>query len=156
MSVERPEGSSATFFGLPLPVAGAAEAAVAILPVPYDATSSWIKGADGGPAAILEASQHVELWDSKTGTEPWRHGIETLPPLEWQGSPEELAAEVAGAVGSVLDRGQLSVVLGGEHSVTIGAARATADRFSDLSVLQIDAHADTRESYQGPRTTMPA
>jgi agmatinase len=137
------------FFDLPSELSDPRRAAAAILPVPYDLTSSWKKGAGRGPEAILEASNYVEVWDIETGSEPYRKGIATLPPLRWEGSPEELADRVSNAVGEILDRGQLSIVLGGEHSVTIGAVRAAAERFADLSVLQIDAHADTRDSYRG-------
>lgn len=126
------------------------EAAAVLLPVPYDATSSWVKGADRGPAALLEASGYVELHDVETGTEPWRRGLATRPPLAVEGlPPEEMADVVRTAVGEELDAGRLPVVLGGEHSVTIGAVEAAADRFDDLTVLQLDAHADTRESYHG-------
>lgn len=126
------------------------EAAAVLLPVPYDATSSWVKGADRGPAALLEASGYVELHDVETGTEPWRRGLATRPPLAVEGlPPEEMADVVRAAVGEELDAGRLPVVLGGEHSVTIGAVEAAADRFDDLTVLQLDAHADTRESYHG-------
>lgn len=125
------------------------EAAVSLIPVPYDATSSWVKGADRGPAALLEASEYVELYDIETGSEPWRQGLATLPPVEVDGPPEELAAAVRAVVADELEAERTPVLLGGEHSVTIGAVEAAADRFSDLGVLQVDAHADTRESYHG-------
>lgn len=124
-------------------------AAACILPVPYDATSSWLRGAARGAAAIISASNYVEVWDIETGTEPYRQGIATLCPVEVDGPPEALAEEVEHRVGALLDRGQLPVMLGGEHSVTVGAVRAAATRTPGLSVLQIDAHADTREAYGG-------
>ncbi len=124
-------------------------AAVAILPVPYDQTSSWQKGADRGPRAIIEASAHVELLDLQTRSDASRHGIATLPPLCFTGPPTELAEHVDQRVTKIFEREQLPVVLGGEHSVTIGAVQAAVRRFPGLSVLQIDAHADTRESYLG-------
>ena len=124
-------------------------AAVSLIPVPYDATSSWVKGADRGPGALLEASEYVELYDIETESEPWRQGLATLPPVEVDGPPEELAASVRELVAGELEAGRTPVLLGGEHSVTIGAVGAAADRFPDLGVLQIDAHADTRESYHG-------
>ena len=123
--------------------------AAAILPVPYDRTSSWKKGADRGPEAILDASTYVEVYDIETDSEPFRHGIATLQPVLCSDPPEQLATQVNNRVGGLLDRGQLPVVVGGEHSVTIGAVDAARDRFADLSVLQIDAHADTREEYRG-------
>ncbi|MDT8436915.1 MAG: arginase family protein, partial [Gemmatimonadota bacterium] len=124
-------------------------AAAAILPVPYDLTSSWKKGADGGPAALLAASATVELYDIETASEPWKRGIATLPPLRHDGGPEELAARVRGAVAEILARGALPVVLGGEHSVTIGAVEAATEAFPGTGILQIDAHGDTRDSYEG-------
>jgi agmatinase len=139
------------FLGLPAEAADPETAAVAILPVPYDRTSTWKKGADRGPEALLEASTQVELYDIETASQVWQQGIATLAPVLCSGPPEDLVPQVELRVGEVLDRGQLPVVLGGEHSVTIGAVFAAADRFADLSVLQIDAHADTRDSYEGSR-----
>jgi len=124
-------------------------AAAVVLPVPYDATSTWIKGADRGPRALLDASTQVELWECVTGTEPSRHGIATAEPIRHDGGPDVLAELVEAAVGPVLGRGAVPVVLGGEHSVSIGAFRAAARAFSDLTIVQLDAHADTRETYHG-------
>ena len=133
--------------------ASARDAAVGILPVPYDRSSSWKKGADRGPRELLEASAYVELYDIQTGGEPWLRGIETARPVECAGPPGALAPLVRGRVAEILERGALPVVLGGEHSVTIGAVEAAADASRAagraFSVLQIDAHADTRESYHG-------
>lgn len=138
-----------TFYDLPPEQSDPAIAAALLLPVEYEATASWLKGTAGGPTAILEASQHVETLDLETGTEPCMRGIAGLEPVRFDGSPEELAVRVRERVAGVLDGEQLPVVLGGEHSVTIGAIEACANRWADLSVLQIDAHADTRETYQG-------
>jgi len=138
-----------SFLGLPPEARDPARSAAALLPVPYDATSSWLKGADQGPRALIEASQYVELWDIETASEPWRRGIATLPALDGEGAPEALCDAVEAAVTRILAGGQLPIVLGGEHTVTIGAVRAAAGRHHSLSVLQIDAHADTRESYEG-------
>ncbi len=120
-----------------------------IVPVPYDGTSTWHKGADAGPQALLEASAAVELYDIETAREPWRDGIRTLAALEIPLDPEGMSSVVRETVAAILEGGELPVVLGGEHSVTIGAVNAVADRFADLTVLQIDAHADTREDYEG-------
>lgn len=126
-----------------------ASAAAAIIPVPYDLTSTWRKGADRGPSALLDASGTIELYDIQTASEPWKRGIITLPPILHDGGPEELAERVRAAAGEILARGAVPVVLGGEHSVTIGAVDAAADAFPGVGVLQIDAHGDTRESYEG-------
>jgi agmatinase len=126
-----------------------AGAAAVILPVPYDRTSTWRKGADRGPSALLEASGTIELYDIQTDSEPWKRGILTSPPILHEAGPEKLAERVRASVGEVLARGAIPVVIGGEHSVTIGAVEAAADAFPGIAVLQIDAHADTRESYEG-------
>ena len=137
-----------TFLGLP-PHATAGVHGSVIVPVPYDGTSTWHKGADAGPGALLAASAAVELYDIETGREPWRDGIRTLPELQCPSDPEEMSELVRRTVARILDQDERPVVLGGEHSVSIGAVNAAADRFADLTVLQIDAHADTREAYEG-------
>lgn len=141
--------SNPTFLDLPSAFRDVERAAAAILPVPYDATSTWKKGADRGPGAILGASAQVELYDIETRSEPYREGIATLDEVRFDGSPEGLADEVALRLRPVFERRQIAVTLGGEHSVSIGAIRAAAEAFPGLSVLQVDAHADTRESYEG-------
>ena len=138
----------ATFLGLPEDSTRGIAGAV-VVPVPYDGTSTWQKGADAGPGALLEASAAVELYDIETAREPWRDGIRTLPALDVPPDPEGMSSVVRDTVAAILDGGELPVVLGGEHSVTIGAVDAAAGRFDDLTVLQIDAHADTREEYEG-------
>jgi agmatinase len=125
--------------------------AACILPVPYDETASWLKGSAEGPAALIAASNYVEVYDIETASEPYRRGIATLPPVGFSGPPDELTAVLEARVGEILDRGQLPVTLGGEHSISVGPVRAVADRTPGLSCLQIDAHADTRESYHGSR-----
>ncbi len=141
--------SKPTFLDLPPGSRDAERAAAAIIPVPYDATSTWKKGADRGPEAILAASAQVELYDIETRSEPHAQGIATLESVRFDGPPEGLADAVEMRTRGVFDRRQVAVILGGEHAVSIGAMRAAAAVFPDLSVLQIDAHADTRESYEG-------
>lgn len=138
------------FFDIPEEASNLANAAAIIVPVPYEATASWLKGTAAGPDAIREASQYVEAWDIETASEPWRYGIAETDAVGCQDlAPEEMAVAVEKATADVLANGRLPIVLGGEHSVTIGAVRAAANASSQLSVLQIDAHADTRESYHG-------
>jgi agmatinase len=137
------------FCELPDELADLRTAVAAVLPVPYDLTSTWKKGADRGPEAILAASHHIEWYDVATGRETCRLGIATLEPVVSEAPPEGLADLVDERVTSLFDAGVLPVVLGGDHSVSIGAIRAAARAFPDLTVLQIDAHADTRESYAG-------
>lgn len=124
-------------------------AKAAILPVPYDGTSTWVKGADKGPAAILAASYNLEFYDIETDSEVFRQGIFTEPPVEGIASPEKLAQVVRGRTEMLLKAEKFPIVLGGEHSVSIGAIEAMAGRYADLTVLQLDAHSDLRDSYEG-------
>jgi len=142
---------SAGFGDLPAGFNDPATAKIAVLPVPYDRTSTWKKGADSGPAAIIEASHQVEWYAIPTGSEVYRQGIATLRPIVCDEGPERLADMVDEHVSALLRAGVLPIVLGGEHSVSIGAIRAAANSRPGTSVLQIDAHADTREEYQGSR-----
>jgi agmatinase len=140
---------STRYFELPDPYADAETSAAAILPVPYDLTATWKKGSARAPEAILEASHHIELYDVVTDVEPCLWGIATLDPLVFDGPPEELADLVDERVADLIQRGKLPVVLGGDHSISIGAIRAAARLVPTLSVLQLDAHTDTREEYAG-------
>jgi agmatinase len=124
-------------------------AEVAILPVPYDGTSTWIKGADRGPEALLDASFNLEFYDIETGTEVYKRGIATLDPVLEDSSPEAMADEVERRMERILTDGKFPVLIGGEHSVSIGAFRAVARRYPNLSILQLDAHSDMRDEYEG-------
>ncbi len=134
------------------------EVRFSVLPVPYDLTATYVSGARNGPRALLEASANMELYDEELGGEPWRAGIRTLPMLDVATlRPEEMVKRVRGAVAEIIKGGKrgrgakgstLPVVIGGEHSVTIGAVMAVKDAYPELCVLQLDAHADLRDSYQ--------
>lgn len=124
----------------------------AILPVPYDKTSTWIKGADKGPLAVLEASQELELYDVETGAEVARTGIFTSPAMDVAHlAPEDMVKNVRERVLELIDAKKFVVTLGGEHSVSIGAVEAHSRRFENMCVLQLDAHADLRDRYKGSR-----
>lgn len=144
-------GSGGHFLGLEPENSAYPDARIVLLPVPYDGTSTYQKGADRGPAALLAASAQVELYDMETHCEVHGLGICTLAPLplSQDEDPVRLAERVEEVVGGLLDAGRFPVVLGGEHSVSIGAIRAAQRRLEDLTVLQVDAHADTREAYHG-------
>jgi agmatinase len=120
------------------------------LPVPYDATTTFGVGTRDGPRAILNASQQVELYDEYLGREAHAAGVATLEALEPDASgPEAMLARVYAAARPIVRAGKFLITLGGEHSITYGVVRAVKARHKDLSVLQIDAHADLRDSYQG-------
>ncbi len=135
--------------GLPGEFSGEQNAAIVILPVPYDETSTWQKGSDKGPGAILEASANMELYDIETGTEVYLKGIYTSDPVTEKTSPEKMVEAVFFRVRDFLDKGKFPVVIGGEHSVSIGSIKAFAGHYRDLSVLQLDAHSDLRNEYEG-------
>ena len=122
---------------------------IVIVPVPYDETSTWIKGADKGPDAILDASPNLEFYDIETGTEVHRKGIYTIPPITENSTPEKLVEAVRNTTLDILKEGKFPVIIGGNHSVSIGSAMASGEFFSGLSVLQLDAHADLRQVYEG-------
>lgn len=124
-------------------------AEIAILPVPYDGTSTWIKGADKGPQALLEASFNMEFYDVETDSEVFTHGIATLEPVTEASSPEAMAEEVKQRVDAILKDKKFPVLLGGEHSVSIGAFQAIAKHYETFSILQLDAHSDMRDEYEG-------
>lgn len=126
-------------------------AKIAIVPVSYDGTSTWIKGADKGPEAIIKASANMELYDIETDSEVYKQGIFTGKPVTEKSSPEKMAAQAKQAVGKHLQENKFTVLLGGEHSASIGAIAAHKEKYPDMCVLQLDAHTDLREEYHGSK-----
>lgn len=125
------------------------ESQVIIVPVPYDETSTWMKGADKGPDAVMEASVNLEFYDIETKTEAHLHGIHTVDPVTEKGSPDDLVKAVHDKTASLLADKKFPVIVGGNHTVSIGSINAFAEHYEDLSVLQLDAHADLRQEYEG-------
>ena len=140
--------SRTSFCGLPKNDIAYARASAVILPVPFDKTSTWQKGADKGPDAIIKASRYLELYDIETDSEVYRQGIFTSKPVHAASSPV-LIKKTDSAVSACLRDNKLVVTLGGEHSVSVGVIKAYARRYKDLSILHLDAHADSRDSYEG-------
>ncbi len=125
---------------------------VVIIPAPYDFTSTYVAGSRRGPEAIINASMNMELFDEELGIESCKIGIHTqeqLAPVA--ASPENMIEVVEEAVSEVVFGGKFPVLLGGEHSITIGAVKSLKHKHPGLSILQLDAHADLRNSYQGSR-----
>lgn len=137
------------FLDLPLNFRDPQRARYRILPVPYDRTSTFRKGADQGPSVLLQVSDQLEQYDIETASEPCQAGIFVEKELTTEGDPEELAAAVEERTAGILAAGRVPVILGGDHSVSIGAARAAAAAGDQLTVLQLDAHGDRRQSYRG-------
>lgn len=136
------------FCGLPCEPAEYGKASIVVLPIPFDKTSTWIKGADKGPAALIDASRFLEFYDIETDSEVIDNGIFTADPIRSSLS-NSLILKTESAVSRYLADNKFVVALGGEHSVSIGVMKAYAKHFNDLSVLHLDAHADTRDSYEG-------
>ncbi len=125
-----------------------------VIPVPYDATTTWRVGTREGPQAIIAASMNMELFDYELKREIATVGIHTTPEVEPVAkSPEAMAVRVTEVVGEVLFAGKFPIMLGGEHSITFGGVCAALklDLSSPLSVLQLDAHTDLRDIYSGTR-----
>ncbi len=139
-----------SFCGLPNDSDYYKQASTVILPIPFDKTSTWLKGADKGPDAIIEASKYLEFYDIETDSEVYREGIFTAAPILCESS-EEMVDESDKAVTGYLKEGKLVGVLGGEHSVSIGVIRSYARHYKNISVLHLDAHGDSRDSYEGSR-----
>lgn len=140
-----------TFAGIPEEFARIQTSRIVVQPVPFDGTSTWGKGADKGPAAILEAAENMELYDIETGTEVYRQGIFLSAPVDEARSPEAMSEAVYRATSVFLRDDKFVMTLGGEHSISIGAIRAHAESFPHVTVLQIDAHSDLRDSYHGSK-----
>jgi agmatinase len=139
------------FLGIPDDEARYEDARGVVVPVPWEATVSYGAGTAKGPAAILDASRYVELYDEVLREEPYRKGgIHTAPAVDVSGGdPVAFLGELESAAARLFADGKFPVFLGGEHSLTTAPVRAARDAFEDLSVLQFDAHADLRESYEG-------
>ena len=127
-------------------------ARVVIFPIPLDRTTSYVPGTRNAPHEILVASSHMELWDEETGTDVHSIGIFTLPEMEFPfASMDEVVGEIRRVAKEIVCRGKFPVVLGGEHSITPPLVSAIATKHRGLSVLQLDAHADLRDSFMGSR-----
>jgi agmatinase len=125
-------------------------ARVVIFPVPLDRTTSYVPGTRNGPHEILVASSHMELWDEETGTDVHSIGIFTLPEIEFPFARiDEVMREIHRVAAEIVSRGKFPFILGGEHSLTAPVVEAVAAQHPGLSVLQIDAHADLRETFMG-------
>lgn len=142
--------SCLSFCGLPNDYSDYQKAAIVILPIPFDKTSTWLKGADKGPAAIFEASAYLEFYDIETDTEVLRRGIFTAEPI-YADASIDLVNKSESASSKYLKDDKFVVAVGGEHSVSIGIVKSYAEKYRRLSVLHLDAHADSRDTYEGSR-----
>ena len=139
------------FGHLPEEYSDAENSSIVIIPVAYDGTSTWVKGADKGPAAIIEASANMELYDIETDSEVYKRGIFTENLIGGEISTIEMVEAVIDNVKYYLGKGKFTIVIGGEHSVSIGSVKAHAEKYDNLTVLQLDAHSDLRDEYNGSK-----
>ncbi|MEJ4087892.1 agmatinase [Galbibacter orientalis] len=143
--------SKKNYAGIPEKYARLDDAQVVLIPVPYDGTSTWQKGADKGPDAFLNASENMELFDIETRSEPYKKGVYLAPAVTENSSPEKMVETVHKITKNYIKQDKFVTLFGGEHSISIGSIRAFNECFDDLTVLQIDAHADLRETYEGSK-----
>jgi len=141
--------ASHRFGALPPESSDADTSGIVLLPVPYEATITYRGGCGGGPAAIIEASTNMELFDEDLGREPCEVGVHTLPPLEVPDDPQGMLDRVDAVASAFIKRGKFVTALGGEHTVSIGMVRAVRRAYDPVTVLYLDAHADFRRSYRG-------
>lgn len=128
------------------------ESQVVILPVPFDRTTSYVPGTRNGPREIIVASSHMELWDEEMSADVHGVGLYTLPEMELPfGEMDAVMAEIQRVAAALIADDKFLVTLGGEHSITSPVVAAMAARHEGLTVLQIDAHADLRDSFMGAR-----
>jgi len=140
------------FAGLVSPYSDLEKAKTVILPIPYESTTEWRSGTRHGPQAIVDASQYLELYDLELNWEIYKVGIHTLPEVEpVMSNPKDMIDRVYHITKGLIQKGKFVVMLGGEHSLSLGTVQAFKETFSKLSVLQLDAHADLRDKYLGTK-----
>ncbi|MEN8263330.1 MAG: agmatinase [Nitrospirota bacterium] len=136
------------FGGLPLKYSNYKNSDIVILPVPFDKTSTWLKGSAKGPGAIINASANMELYDIETGSEVYKRGIHTAKELNAAAS-RDMVEKVTKKTAKLINDGKFVVVIGGEHTVSLGPIKAHAEHYRNMSILHLDAHSDMRDSYEG-------
>tara|TARA_R110002073_G_scaffold279026_1_gene442801 strand:- start:29109 stop:30044 length:936 start_codon:yes stop_codon:yes gene_type:complete len=138
-----------TYAGIPEEFAKLESSKIVLIPVPYDGTSTWQKGADKGPEAFLNASENMELFDIETQTEVYKQGVYLADAVTENSTPEAMVDAVHQVTKAHIKKNKFVTIFGGEHSVSIGTIRAFNECFNNLTVLHIDAHADLRKEYEG-------
>jgi len=137
-------------FGGIYPACSLRDAKFVVVPVPYDLTSTYQSGSRKGPAAIIEASTNMELYDEELKKETYLAGIHTTLPVATDArGPKNMVSSVRKIISRIASLNKIPVMLGGEHSITFGAVQAVREKYPKLTVLQFDAHADLRDTYQG-------
>ena len=140
-----------TYAGIAKKFSKIESAKIVLIPVSYDGTSTWQKGADKGPSAFLDASENMELYDIETNSEVYKKGIYLSDSISDFDSPDEMIDTVYKITKKYISKNKFVTIFGGEHSISIATVKAFNDSFNNLSVLHIDAHADLRQVYEGTK-----
>jgi agmatinase len=152
MSANKPighgHGIKGRYGGLPDPYGAELNSRIVLLPVPFDQTSTYQKGSDKGPEALIEASRNMELYDIETDSEVYLKGIYTAQPIIAETS-EKMLDSAYKRTKELLQQDKFVVTLGGEHSISYAPIKAMAEKYQNLTVLQFDAHADLQPAYEG-------
>ncbi|HEV8051446.1 MAG TPA: agmatinase [Parachlamydiaceae bacterium] len=148
MEIGQGHGEEGRFAGLPDPYGSEEFAKIVILPVPFDKTTTYQKGSDLGPEALIEASRNMELYDIETDSKVYLHGIYTAKSHNSESS-EEMLDDTYNKTKALLAKDKFVVVVGGEHAISYAPIKAHAEHFGKLTVLQFDAHADLQPAYEG-------
>jgi len=122
-----------------------------IVPVPYDATTSYGAGARRGPYAIIESSIQLELYDDELNIDSYMYGIHTLPSLEPLIAPEMMQASIQECLTKIIKKGKIPIVIGGDHSISLAPIKTFYEAKENFTVVHFDAHTDLREQYQGSK-----
>jgi agmatinase len=138
-----------TFAGIAPEFASFEKSSILLQSIPYDGTSTWGKGADKGFDAFIEASENMEIYDIETDSEVYKKGIHILPAITENETPEKVYQSVLSKTRELLETNKFLTFFGGEHSISMGVIEAFRQKYTNLTVLQLDAHADLRESYLG-------
>lgn len=138
-----------TYAGIPEKYGKLENSKIVLISVPFDATSTWQKGADKGFEAFLDASENMELYDIETNSEVYKNGVFIDESINEKISPKKMVEQVHQLVKKYIIKDKFVTIFGGEHSISIGTIRAFKDCFKSLSVLHLDAHADLRDEYDG-------
>ncbi len=141
--------TNTTYANIPNKFAGLENAKTVLIPVPYDGTSTWGKGADKGPAAFLHATENMELYDIETDSEVYKKGIHLAEAITENSSPDAMVNAVHTVTKAFIKSNKFVTLFGGEHSISIGSIRAFHECYDNLTVLQLDAHTDLRKEYAG-------
>lgn len=146
-----PKADPLNFLGIKNEFCELKNSKVVIFPIPYESTTSFLKGTSQAPLRIIEVSNHLELYEEEMGWEPWRIGITTLEPIEIVHDPEEMKRRIESATKWIISLSKFPVFIGGEHTISFPIVEAFKNSGVKFSVIQLDAHADLKDIYEGTK-----